>query len=845
MPKRKGQGIRSPSALNFGEHMQDNTRPESVQDYSLDDLLNDHLPSAQVVPLHGPLDRPITLARFPDQGAHSKGEHRLSLRKLAERIAAKTAPAKDRLPWLKLARFGDVKTPQGCLRHNANVLAVSGVEADYDAGQLSLDDAARLLEAAGIAALLYTSASHSPEAPRWRVLAPLSREREPGVREALCARLNGALGGVLDGASFTLSQAFYYGAVKGRHPVETLLVDGNYLDLVEGVAPLGKDGRPWQARPAADPHSLDSLLADPPPPVDWHAVNAALQAIPPDCSYDDWLKVGMALHHATDGRDEGFTVWADWSQSVENAASDRELTAKWRSFGTREGGGVTLGSLFHLAGQRHQGVAVEADDFDDLDDDTPSAKPQPRRQKIRLLDPADPMPSARHLVRDRYTSPENLRTLHHYRGSFWEWNGACYRDLDEAATQAAIWTYLEPMRKLSLKGKETSFKPCASSVANVLAATKAVTHLPTDMQSPSWLSGAMGPNPMELVPVANGLLHLPSGRLLPPTPAFFTLAASDVAFDPDAAEPSEWFRFLDQVWPGDHESIDTLQEIFGYLLSADTSQQKIPLIVGPKRSGKGTIARVLTALVGQGNVVSPTLNSLATNFGAEPLIGKSVAIIGDARLSGKVDRDAITERLLGISGEDSQSIDRKYRGAWHGRLGVRFLVMSNELPALKDASGALAGRFLLLTMNQSFYGREDRGLAARLLSELPGVLNWAREGYLRLNRRGHFVPPASARESVEALEALGSPISAFIKDRCQVAPGLTVSCDDLHSAWREWCVTNRRDYPGTIASFGKELHAAVPGLTVSRPRSNGQQMRHYNGIDLNASERFSSDPFDE
>ena len=96
------------------------------------------------------------------------------------------------------------------------------------------------------------------------------------------------------------------------------------------------------------------------------------------------------------------------------------------------------------------------------------------------------------------------------------------------------------------------------------------------------------------------------------------------------------------------------------MLSADTSQQKMLLIVGPKRSGKGTIGRVLQALLGHSNVVGPTLASLQTNFGLAPLIGKPLAIISDARLGGRSDQASIAERLLSISGEDAVTIDRKF-----------------------------------------------------------------------------------------------------------------------------------------------------------------------------------------
>jgi putative DNA primase/helicase len=181
-------------------------------------------------------------------------------------------------------------------------------------------------------------------------------------------------------------------------------------------------------------------------------------------------------------------------------------------------------------------------------------------------------------------------------------------------------------------------------------------------------------------------------------------------------------EFLDQLWPEDHEAIETLQELFGYCLTGDTRQQKLFLIVGPKRSGKGIIARVLTHLVGKGNTVAPTLAGLGTNFGLAPLIGKQVAIISDARLAGRADQHAIAERLLSISGEDTITVDRKYREAWTARLQIRFLILSNELPWLADASGALGGRFIVLVLIHSFYGREDLGLTDRLLTGAAGTL---------------------------------------------------------------------------------------------------------------------------
>ncbi len=136
-------------------------------------------------------------------------------------------------------------------------------------------------------------------------------------------------------------------------------------------------------------------------------------------------------------------------------------------------------------------------------------------------------------------------------------------------------------------------------------------------------------------------------------------------------------------------------------------------------------------MVGKKNVAGPTLNSLSGDFGMAPLIGKSLAIISDARLSGR-DGNIVVERLLSISGEDTLTVNRKYKDQWCGKLPSRLHVISNELPKLGDASAAIVGRILLLPLSQSWLGKEDYDLELRLHSELSGILNWCLDGLERL-----------------------------------------------------------------------------------------------------------------
>lgn len=456
---------------------------------------------------------------------------------------------------------------------------------------------------------------------------------------------------------------------------------------------------------------------------------------------------------------------------------------------------------------------------------------------VLILDRHDPMSSARAFLEASYFR-DGTRTLHHHGGVFYAWSGTHYPEAEENGIRAEIYDFLgkAKYRPKADRGGETAvdFKPNRARVYDILDALEALAHLPSVVSAPAWIlgEGPPGIQPSELIACRNGLVHLPSGRLFPHSPHFFSPNALPFDFLPDSGAPATWNRFLDDLWDDDMEARDTLQEVFGYLLTLDMRQQKIFLIVGPRRSGKGTIARVLTALLGQANVCAPTLASLGTNFGLAPLIGKMAAIVADARLSGRADQAAVAERLLSISGEDSITVDRKFRTEWTGTLPARFVILTNELPRIADASGALASRFVVLTLRESFLGKEDTRLTDRLLEELAQILNWSIEGWKRLRGRGYFLQPSSSSEAVREIEDLGSPISAFLRERCEVKPGGEIECRRLFDSWKAWCDEQGRDHVGTLQTFGRDLRSVLPGIRLIRPRGEEGRTRAYSGLRL-------------
>ena len=445
-----------------------------------------------------------------------------------------------------------------------------------------------------------------------------------------------------------------------------------------------------------------------------------------------------------------------------------------------------------------------------------------------VLDPSNPFQTAKVLLHEEYTVA-GWRRIVFQGGVYYTFSIAdsAYQPADPAVIRATIYRFLEPRR--TPDGGE--FKPTKNRVDQVLDALAALSTVPADQSVPCWLDGRTD-DPLKILAVSNGLLHITNRQLAPPSPRFFTLNGLAFRYDRDADIPTQFLAFLESLWPDDPDNALLLQEWIGYLLTTDTSFQKILMMVGPKRAGKGTLARLIRQLIGARNVCNPTLANLGEPFGRAVLIGKPVAIISDARISGRTDAAVVAESLLSISGQDSQTIPRKYLPDWTGTLPTRFTVMTNELPKIEDASGALASRFLVLRLTETFYGREDHQLDQRLSAELPGILNWALDGYDRLYSRGKFTQPESSAALVRDFEDLGSPVSAFLRERCDVAKGAEVTQVAIFDAWKTWCAENGREHPGTIQTLGRNLRAVLPWLDTVQHRVLGRPTRYWTGLSL-------------
>lgn len=189
-----------------------------------------------------PFDKyPLTITRFADKKTIAGKCHTVTWAKLCEALSTPNeAPNKNSLPLVKFSKLPQNSRVAGTVPEN-----MTAIVGDYDAELVTVDEAVAKLSASGISSVVYTTASHRPEAPRWRVVAQLASPATPTEYPEYLNLVNGALGGILARESWETTRSYFYGKVEGvEYRFEH--VPGVPIDLQAacgvGWAPIGPPG---------------------------------------------------------------------------------------------------------------------------------------------------------------------------------------------------------------------------------------------------------------------------------------------------------------------------------------------------------------------------------------------------------------------------------------------------------------------------------------------------------------------------------------------------------------------------------------------------------------------------
>lgn len=305
-------------------------------------------------------------------------------------------------------------------------------------------------------------------------------------------------------------------------------------------------------------------------------------------------------------------------------------------------------------------------------------------------------------------------------------------------------------------------------------------------------------------------------------------STSSLSFDYDpTAQCPTWRAFLASISMDDDLWVRLLQQFMGYLLVYDYRFQKMMLMAGKSRSGKGVITQIIKYLVGVNAYAGASLSSLAGDYGLEQMQHAKVAVIGDAHhgLRDRINR--AKEVLLNVTGNDLVPVNRKHKGEITVHIPARIVMLANEVPRFVDGHDALMNRYLVLPFNVSFAGREDVNLTKKLKAELSGIFNWALDGLLDLALTGAFVEPEASAVKKEEIRMQQNPVAWFAKRfmRKATVEGERVLASTLYDNYCAFCREIDMK-PMSSVWFGRHLATEAEYAKKVRLR-NGDNTRDY------------------
>ena len=307
--------------------------------------------------------------------------------------------------------------------------------------------------------------------------------------------------------------------------------------------------------------------------------------------------------------------------------------------------------------------------------------------------------------------------------------------------------------------------------------------------------------------LANGVLDLDTLSLTSHQRDFLLTYYLPYAYEPTAVCP-RWEQFMREVLidemakQHDVPLAALFQELFGYSLTTDTSQEVMVWLHGNGGNGKTIAIGVLQDLVG----------SLATavdfhhlgqpgNYELAKLSGKRVIFSTESDRGGKV-AEGWLKRI--VSGETINA--RPIYGQPMDFVSVAKVWWAmNDKPLIRDSSDAIWRRLQLIPFNRTFSKEErDVNLKTKLKQELPGILNWALVGLQRLRQNGRFTKAAAATAALGELRRESNPVQQWKEERTVMLDAPKTLASSLYEDYKMWAVENGRESLNST-NFGREL----------------------------------------
>ena len=329
---------------------------------------------------------------------------------------------------------------------------------------------------------------------------------------------------------------------------------------------------------------------------------------------------------------------------------------------------------------------------------------------------------------------------------------------------------------------------------------------------------------LNLIAFRNGIYDINTNRLGEFNPDI--IITNQIPWDYNPAAKSDLVdRVLNQLSCNDKEIRYLLEEVAGACLyrSATIGGGKCAILKGDKHNGKSTYLHMIECMLGKDNFCSVDVKDFKQRFAPIMTFGK-LANIGDDISSEYIEDTSLLKKM--ITGEVIRAEDK-------GKPAINFtpyathIFSANDIPRMKDRTGAMLRRMLIVPFNGNFtadtpgYDPEIRyklGTAECMEYFIQCALN----GLYDLLDNKKFTTPVQVKKEVAEYEVENNPVLLFIEDQGKESI-INELTDDVFGRYQIFCADNGLQ-SGSKITFSKQLVRALNlKIVTAHPYINGKR----------------------
>lgn len=336
------------------------------------------------------------------------------------------------------------------------------------------------------------------------------------------------------------------------------------------------------------------------------------------------------------------------------------------------------------------------------------------------------------------------------------------------------------------------------------------------------------PSDAAYIAFSNGVYNIDTGEFCDFDPNLVITNKIDHEYNPNAySEVAD--RTLNKLACGDASIRALLEEVIGYTFYRRNELRKAFILTGDRHNGKSTFLDMIAQLLGDDNTTALDLKELGDRFKTAELFGK-LANIGDDIGDEFIANPAIFKKV--VSG-DRVNAERKGQDPFDFTCYAKQLFSANNIPRIKDKSGAVIDRLIIVPFDASFSKDDpdyDPYIKYKLRDEsvMQYLINVGIAGLKRVLENQGFTTNNKVQENLKEYEENNNPILIFMQD-LEESDVLEKQTKFVYQKYAEFCLSNSYQQLSNI-EFSKQVKKFFD-CNIEVTRENGKSVRIFRRSD--------------